>query len=156
MHGEREIDAAPLIRPGLETRLGDTMSIQRSRSFMRTKRIVFAALLSLGFVLPAGASPRTLPVPPVQEMETPPVSEPRQKPVTPPLPPRGQLLYENHCMSCHESVVHIRTRQHTKSLPELQAQVLQWADYLQLRWGKEEVEDVASHLNSQYYKFEPR
>lgn len=123
---------------------------------MRIRIIVSAALLSLGFVFPAGASPRTLPVPPAPEMATPPMNEPRQKPVMPLAPPRGQLLYENHCMACHESVVHIRTRQHAQSLQELRARVLHWAEYLQLRWGKEEVEDVVSHLNSQYYKFESR
>jgi len=118
--------------------------------------MVYAALLSLGFALPAWASPRTQPVPPAQEMETPPMNEPWQKPATPPVPPRGQLLYENHCMSCHESVIHIRIRQHTKSLPELQAQVLHWSEYLQLRWGKEDVREVATYLNKQYYKFESR
>jgi hypothetical protein len=118
--------------------------------------MVYAALLSLGFVLPALASPRTQPVPPAQEMETSPMKEPRQTPVMPPVPPRGQLLYENHCMSCHESVVHIRTRQHAKSLSELQARVQHWAAYLQLRWSKEDVEVVVTHLNRQYYKFESR
>lgn len=132
------------------------MAIQRLGFFMRIKIIVSAALLSLGFVLPAGASPRTLPVSPALEMATPPMNEPRQKPVMPLVSPRGQLLYENHCMSCHESVVHIRTGRHTQSLPELRARVLHWAEYLQLHWGKEEVEDVANHLNSQYYKFESR
>ncbi|HWR76376.1 MAG TPA: hypothetical protein VN283_04095 [Thiobacillus sp.] len=122
---------------------------------MRTKIIVFAALLSLGFVFPAWASTGPQPVLPAQEMDTPPLmNEPRQKSVMPPVPPRGQLLYENHCMSCHESVVHIRARQHAQSLPELWARVLHWATYLQLRWGEEEVEDVVRHLNSQYYKFE--
>jgi hypothetical protein len=123
---------------------------------MRTKNTVYAALLALGFVLPTWADPRAQPVPPAQERETPPINEPRQEPVTPPLPPRGQLLYENHCMSCHESVIHIRTRQHTRSLPELQAQVLHWAEYLKLNWDREDVREVAAHLDTRYYKFESR
>ena len=132
------------------------MVIQRLGLFMWIKIMVSAALLSLGFVSPAFASSRPPAVPPAQEIEIPPMNEPRQKPVKLPVLPRGQLLYENHCMSCHESVVHIRTKQQAKSLPELQAQVLHWAEYLQLRWGKEEVEDVVNHLNNQYYKFESR
>lgn len=80
---------------------------------MRTKVIVYAALLSLGFVIPAWATPRTLPVSPAQEKEAPLMNEPRQERVTPPVPPRGQMLYENHCMSCHESVVHIRGNHRT-------------------------------------------
>ena len=123
---------------------------------MRTKIVVYVALLSLGLVVPAWATPRALPVPPVQEMKVPALDEPRPQPVMPPLPPRGQLLYENHCMSCHESVVHIRSRQEAKSLPQLRAKVLHWADYLQMPWGKEEVEDVVKHLDSHYYRFERR
>jgi hypothetical protein len=87
-------------------------------------------------------------------MKAPLMDESRQKPVMPPLPPRGQLLYENHCMACHESIVHIRLRQQALSLPKLRARVLHWATYLQLRWGKEEIEDVVGYLNRQYYKFE--
>ena len=122
-------------------------------SFMWTKYMVFATLLTLGFIFPAWASPSTQTVPPAQEMGTPPMNEPWLKPVTPPLPPRGQLLYENHCMSCHESVIRIRTRQHTKSLSELQAQVLRWAEYLKLSWDKEDIKEVTTHLNNHYYKF---
>jgi len=38
----------------------------------------------------------------------------------------------------------------------LHARVLNWAAYLKLRWGTQEVEDVVRHLNNQYYKFEAR
>ena len=131
------------------------MRIQRVGFFMPIK-IISIALFSLGFVVPAWASPRDLPVTPALEMETPPTHEPLQKPVVPPVPPRGQLLYENHCMICHESAVHIRSGRRIQSLPALRARVLHWAEYLQLRWGKEEVEDVVGHLNTQYYKFKSR
>jgi hypothetical protein len=135
---------------------GRIMVIQRLEFFMRTRIIIHAALLSLGYVVTAWASPGPLPVPLTQETEAPALNEAQQKPVIPPALPRGQMLYENHCMSCHESVVHIRTRQDAKSLPQLRTRVQNWAGYLQLRWGKEEVEDVVDHLNSQYYKFESR
>lgn len=127
---------------------------------MRTKNLVYAALLSLGFVLPAWASPNTQPVPPAREVGASPGSlpmhEPGKKPVSPPVSPRGQMLYENHCMACHESVIHIRTKQRTQSLLALQGQVQYWAAYLQLSWGKEEINDVATHLNNRYYKFKSR
>jgi len=123
---------------------------------MRKKIIVYAALLSLGFVITAWASPSTLPVLPEQEGEMPLMNEPRKKPVVPPVPPRGQMLYENHCMSCHESVVHIRGDQRSRSLAELRGRVSHWAGDLRLRWGKEEVEEVVTYLNDRYYKFESR
>lgn len=118
--------------------------------------MVYAALLSLGFVASAWGSPHTLPVAPVLESEKSLRNEPQQKPVTPPAPTRGQMLYENHCMSCHESVVFIRGNHRTQSLKALRGRVIHWANYLHLRWGKEEVEDVVGHLNRQYYKFESR
>ena len=116
----------------------------------------FAALLVLGGTLPAWGVPRAEPVPPAAEIEPPATDEPGQKEVKPPVPSRGQLLYENHCMACHESVVHIRTRQQARTLPALRTQVQHWARYMQLRWGDEEIEEVVDHLNSQYYKFESR
>lgn len=123
---------------------------------MRTRIMVFATLLVLGGVFPAWGVPRAEPAPPAAEIETPSLDQPGQKAVKPPVPSRGQLLYENHCMACHESVVHIRTRQQARSLPALRAQVQHWVTYMQLRWGKEEIEEVVGHLNSQYYKFESR
>lgn len=123
---------------------------------MRTKIMVYAALLSLGFVVSAWASSSPQPVPPVEERTIPLMNQPRQRPVTPPVPSRGQMLYENHCMSCHESVVFIRDKRRIQSLKALRGKVSHWASYLHLRWGKEEVEEVVSHLNSQYYKFESR
>lgn len=64
---------------------------------------------------------------------------------------RGQLLYENHCMGCHESVVHVRERRHTQTLGELRAQIDRWAKELNLEWGSEEVGDVLDYLNARYY-----
>jgi len=123
---------------------------------MRTRIMAFAALLVLGGVSPAWGIQHAEPAQPVEKIETPSMNEPRQKPVKPPVPSRGQLLYENHCMVCHESVVHIRTQQQARSRSALRAQVVHWVAYTQLHWSKEEVEDVVDHLDSQYYKFESR
>jgi mono/diheme cytochrome c family protein len=113
-------------------------------------------VLVLGFVLPAWSSPGTLPEPASPEPAASEINETRQKPRVPPAAQRGQLLYENHCMSCHESVVHIRSTKHTRSIQELQARVRLWAENLKLRWGKEEVDDVVKYLDTQYYKFGAR
>lgn len=123
---------------------------------MRTQHIVHAVLLSLGLAFPAWASPRALPPLPAPEQDALPAHESRQPPVLPAVPPRGQMLYENHCMACHESVVHIRSRQLARSLPQLREQVRRWADYLQLRWSGDEVEEVVRYLDRQYYRFERR
>ena len=69
---------------------------------------------------------------------------------------RGRLLYENHCLSCHESVVHVRDERQAKSLGEIYWQTTRWAIAQKLEWHYEDVRDVAQHLNSQFYKFNPR
>ena len=124
---------------------------------MRTKIIVYAALLSPGFVIPAWATLRTLPVSPAREKEAPLMNEPRQERVTPQVPHRSQMLYENHCMSCHESVVYIRGNHPVADRwRNCGGRVAHWANALHLQWEKEEVEEVETHLNVHYYKFESR
>jgi hypothetical protein len=67
---------------------------------------------------------------------------------------RGRLLYENHCTSCHESVVHIRDNRQAKSLGEVYWQTTRWAVERELDWRYEEINDVARYLNTRFYQFE--
>jgi len=66
---------------------------------------------------------------------------------------RGRLLYENHCMSCHASTVHIRDQRKSKTPAELHAWILRWSEELKLNWREAERADVYQHLNNRYYKF---
>ncbi len=66
---------------------------------------------------------------------------------------RGRMLYENHCTSCHESVVHIRNDRKAKSLGEVNWQIARWATEHRLEWRYDEVRDVSRYLNAQYYQF---
>lgn len=123
---------------------------------MRARITVYVALLSLGFSGPlARATPAPAP-PPARESGLPRMDAPAQNPLGPPLPPRGQMLYENHCTACHESVVHIRETRRTRSLAALRGRVTHWADYLRLDWGADEVEEVTRYLDDRYYRFESR
>ena len=71
-------------------------------------------------------------------------------------PSRGQLLYEHHCLSCHESVLHIRSNRKVSSFAEIQHQVIHWSGVLKLTWKMEEISDVTQYLNSRYYKLEQK
>ena len=121
---------------------------------MRAAVTVHLLLISLGLSLPALAAKLVdAPPPPlIPEAELEKDGTPK-KPALLETPTRGQLLYENHCMGCHESVVYIRTRRLIKSLPELRAETGRWATYTNLPWGKEELEDVVEFLNSRFYKY---
>ena len=68
-------------------------------------------------------------------------------------PERGQLLYENHCTSCHASTVHVRDQRKSKTPAELRAWILRWSGELKLNWSEDELADVYQYLNNRYYKF---
>lgn len=69
---------------------------------------------------------------------------------------RGRALYENHCLECHESKVHIRNRTKVRSLADLRAQVSRWSVEVGLKWSFDEIDDVMSYLNSRYYHYAPQ
>lgn len=71
-------------------------------------------------------------------------------------PSRGEMLYENHCTSCHESGVHIREQHVVRNPADLRVQVRRWAEYQNLHWQDDEVEAVIQYVNSRYYRFEPQ
>jgi cytochrome c5 len=70
-----------------------------------------------------------------------------------PLQPRGEMLYTNHCLSCHESIVHIREKRSAKNLNALRDAVTRWSQELELKWSSREIEDVVLYLNLRYYHF---
>jgi len=65
---------------------------------------------------------------------------------------RGQALYENHCMECHESWAHTRDGRHVASLDALRKRVVAWSIHTGLGWSKEEVDDITDYLNRQFYQ----
>jgi mono/diheme cytochrome c family protein len=66
---------------------------------------------------------------------------------------RGQALYENHCMSCHEATVHTREMRHATSLADLRKWVSTWSFHASLDWTSEEIDDVADYMDRSYYHF---
>jgi len=66
---------------------------------------------------------------------------------------RGELLYENHCQSCHGKALHTRTDRLVKSPEELRAWVMSWSIHNDLSWGQEEIADITAYLNRTYYHF---
>lgn len=68
-------------------------------------------------------------------------------------PTRGQLLYENHCSACHDQQVHWRQNRLARDWSSLREQVRRWQATAKLGWSKEEIEQVARHLNDTIYRF---
>ena len=70
-----------------------------------------------------------------------------------PVQPRGEMLYTNHCLSCHESIVHVREKRSAKNLAAIRSAVTRWSQELKLKWSSHEVEEVVLYLNLRYYHY---
>ena len=71
-----------------------------------------------------------------------------------PSKPRGQLLYENHCIQCHAGSVYARNPRQVNSLDDLYQTVEKWAKLQKLDWSELEIRDVANYLNDEYYNLQ--
>ncbi|MBL8332071.1 MAG: cytochrome C [Rubrivivax sp.] len=65
---------------------------------------------------------------------------------------RGQLLYDNHCRTCHTTQMHWRDKRQVTDWASLKAQVRRWQGTAQLGWSEEDIDDVARHLNDTIYR----
>jgi mono/diheme cytochrome c family protein len=68
---------------------------------------------------------------------------------------RGELLYSTHCIGCHTARVHWRDRKLATDWTRLGAQVRRWQGNTGLGWSDDEIVEVARHLNTLYYHFQP-
>ena len=68
-------------------------------------------------------------------------------------PGRGQLLYDNHCVACHNTQMHWRDRRQASDWASLKAQVRRWQGEAKLGWSEDEIDDVARFLNDTIYRF---
>ncbi len=66
---------------------------------------------------------------------------------------RGRALYENHCRLCHTLDIHRRPNRLPLNADELRQMVEHWSGQENLRWGREEVEDVVYYLQQTRYHF---
>lgn len=65
---------------------------------------------------------------------------------------RGRLLYENHCSECHTPKVHGRVPSRVIDAEALRFIVRVWSEERNLRWGEQEIEDVAHYLEQVHYR----
>jgi cytochrome c5 len=74
--------------------------------------------------------------------------------ITDPPMARDQMLYENHCTTCHSSQAYIRQQRKARSLVDIRHWVQRWATQLELNWSATEVELVSQYLNRNFYHFD--
>lgn len=66
---------------------------------------------------------------------------------------RGGVLYEARCGECHSESVHGRKKRVATDFNDVRRWVNRWNESLGLRWGDEEIDDVAVYLNNTYYRY---
>lgn len=66
---------------------------------------------------------------------------------------RGELLYANHCGTCHGAQMHWRDKKLAIDWNTLLAQVRRWQDNAGLQWDAADIEEVARHLNATIYRY---
>jgi len=68
---------------------------------------------------------------------------------------RGRLLYENHCVACHESRIHIRKKSEVKEFGDIEIFARRFSKLAGVEWSDDELLLVVNYLNRKYYKFDP-
>ena len=66
---------------------------------------------------------------------------------------RGQLLYENHCTTCHESGVHLRQSGKVHSVKDIRQWVIRWSKNIKLDWENNDVDVVTDYISRRFYQF---
>ena len=67
---------------------------------------------------------------------------------------RGEMLYQNHCVACHESTVHIREDRKVKSYADLEQYTRRFAGLAGVEWSEADMELVIEYLNRTRYKLQ--
>ena len=65
-----------------------------------------------------------------------------------------QNLVKEHCSGCHDDGIYTREERRVTTLDGLQNQVRRCDINLGLKWFDDDINDVVTYLNNQYYKFE--
>lgn len=68
-------------------------------------------------------------------------------------PTRGRLLYETHCVACHNTQMHWRDKRQATDWASLLGQVQAWQVRENLAWSGDDVLEVTRHLNESIYRF---
>lgn len=66
---------------------------------------------------------------------------------------RGQKLFEDQCVECHNNFVSLNKNSKIKTLSMLRERIASWIAHTDSEWGKSELEDVSYYLNKSFYHF---
>ena len=67
---------------------------------------------------------------------------------------RGELLYENHCKTCHNKNIHSRGSNKVNSIRDIRQWVIRWSRNLNLDWQNSDIDLVTDYLNNEFYRYD--
>jgi len=67
-------------------------------------------------------------------------------------PVRGEAIHKV-CLECHGTSLYVVPERKIKSLTALRKEVARWGDYYNPALSEQDVEDITTYLNTQFYKF---
>ena len=67
---------------------------------------------------------------------------------------RGQVLYDTHCIACHDMQVHWRDKKLAVDWASLKGEVRRWQATAGQWWSEADIVEVARFLNATIYRFE--
>lgn len=114
---------------------------------MKLVRLLRGSIVALAGACAQAQTPQVPPAPPVPALPATAASAPLQ-----PAPTRGRLLYETHCIACHNSQMHWRDGRLVRDWAGLAGQVRRWQERANLQWSDADILEVARHLNATIYR----
>jgi cytochrome c553 len=81
-----------------------------------------------------------------------PATPPPPKPIIETQATRGKLLYDTHCIACHNSQIHWLDQKIASDWTKLVAEVRRWQARAMLQWSEDDILEVARHLNATIYR----
>lgn len=72
---------------------------------------------------------------------------------TQPVPTRGELLYNTHCITCHTSQMHWRNDKQATDWESIKVQVRRWQEIAGLAWSDADITEVSRYLNDTIYQY---
>jgi mono/diheme cytochrome c family protein len=69
---------------------------------------------------------------------------------------RGELLYSTHCITCHSTQVHWRSKKLAVDWISLKREVRRWQEVSGLGWADDDIAEVARYLDALYYHYPKR
>lgn len=67
---------------------------------------------------------------------------------------RGEMLFENHCLGCHDSLAYVKGDPRARSADEVEFWVRRRAAENHVDWTDEDIGDVTGYLLRHYYRFD--